>query len=541
MITLSLGSFGRVALPNGERASLYLPSGAEMARLDADTIEKGTPSIELMERAGAVVADFVGHQVLDRSRSNPHVVVCCGPGNNGGDGLVIARRLLAAGIRCSVVVTRATRYSPDFLEQARQLPEILIGGSRPDALNAFSQVRSISSGELNALLGSATSLVDALLGTGQRDAPRGDLASLIRAIRECQRENSDLKVIAVDIPTGVNPDTGAVYEPSIQADHTVCIELIKRGLMQFPARERCGEILSVSIGISERSGVEFSLAEREHVARFSRRSPNAHKGTQGRVLVIGGSAAMPGASSLVALGALRAGVGLVFRATKSAWTGAEVTPECMHVHVSGNTPHFVEEDCDELVEAISQADVVVVGPGLGRHRETGRFVQGCLNTIRLKGKRAVIDADALTLISSESISICGVEGIITPHPGEAATMLGTTTEVIQRDRFTAVRGLYDRFGVVSLLKGAGTLVWGETNGVVVARGTPYLATAGSGDILSGIVAECCVGGVDTYQAAVQGAYIHAVAGERATARTGGPIIASDIALAAASVIGDLQS
>jgi hydroxyethylthiazole kinase-like uncharacterized protein yjeF len=541
VIALSLGSFGRVSLPDGALSSLFLPSSAEMANLDARTIRGGIASRELMERAGARVAEFIAHRVSLHPTRSPHVVIVCGPGNNGGDGLVISRWLSAHDISCSTVIAQAGRYSPEFVEQLLLAREALIVGTKPEPLRDANRIRTISTNDFRSELAGATIIVDALLGTGQSAAPRGDIASLVAAIEECRRDRSDIEVVSVDIPTGTNPDTGAVYEPCVKADHTVCIELIKRGLMQFPARERCGEIVAIPIGISDRAGVEFVMAEAGAVPRIQRRGPNAHKGIQGRVLVIGGSAAMPGASALAVLGALRVGAGLVSRSTKATWTGADLIPECMHVNVSGDTPHFVEEDCDELVEAIAQADSVVLGPGLGRSRETGRFVQGCLNSIRLMGKRAIIDADALTLMAVEGLDARGIEGIITPHPGEAASMLDSTPQIIQGDRFAAVKALRERFGLVTLLKGAGTLVWNGAQGSVVARGTPYLATAGSGDILSGILATSCIGCKNLYDAAVQGAYIHAVAGERAAQKTGGPIVASDIAFAAASVIGDLES
>jgi len=152
----------------------------------------------------------------------------------------------------------------------------------------------------------------------------------------------------------------------------------------------------------------------------------------------------------------------------------------------------------------------------------------------------VIDADALTLIASHGLDIRGIEGVITPHPGEAATMLKTSTAEIQRDRFTAVKRLYEDYGVVSLLKGAGTLVWDGSHGGIIARGTPYLATAGSGDVLSGIIATCLTRRANVFDATVCGAYIHAVAGERASSSSGGPIIASDVAWSAASVVGGLE-
>jgi NAD(P)H-hydrate epimerase len=261
---------------------------------------------------------------------------------------------------------------------------------------------------------------------------------------------------------------------------------------------------------------------------------------QGRVLVVGGTAAMPGASALAALGALRAGAGLVSRVTKPTWGCVGVAPECMNVIIDDPRPWYVEEDVGALSDALSGADVIVVGPGLGREPETGRFLESLLNSLRASQKRVVIDADALNLIASRRIDLDGIEGVITPHPGEAATMLGVSTVDIQRDRFAAVKELVKRYHISALLKGAGTLVWDGLEGGIIARGTPYLATPGSGDVLCGILAASLNGRESVFETSVRAAYIHAVAGERASVASGGPIIASDIAWSAASVIGELQ-
>lgn len=511
-----------------------------MAKLDAETIESGVGAVELMERAGGVVVDAI-QDILSRKSMRPaQVVVVCGPGNNGGDGLVIARRLADEGIATTAVISDANRYSPECQAQMKAFPQaVVLEGAGEVALSACSG-KTLSINDFEAKLGSAVVIVDALLGTGQREAPRGAIASLVEAVAAERARRSEVVVVAVDIPTGVDADTGALYTPHIVADHTVSIELLKRGMVQFPGRAACGTIRVVPIEISGRSGIEFSVIEGARIPLASQRPPDAHKGMQGRVLVIGGSAAMPGASALAVLGALRAGAGLVSRAVKPSWTGVAIAPECMNVLIESTQPYFVEDDCAGVVDAIAAADVVVLGPGLGRADETAQFLQGCLNSLRLLKKRAVIDADALALIAAHRLDLRGLEAIITPHPGEAGGLLGITAGEVQRDRFSAVKALFDRYGVVSLLKGAGTLIWEGSQGGIIARGTPYLATAGSGDVLSGILASCLKGSERVFDAALRGAYIHAVAGERASAASQGPIIASDIAWSAASVLGELE-
>ena len=545
MRNYSLGSFGSVTIVDESPSSWFAPSSAEMARLDRETIDSGVGSIELMERAGGVVVDAIKDVIDEQRLSSVSVVVVCGPGNNGGDGLVIARRLADDGISVVTVVADAARYSPECLAQIRSFPQavVLQGGSM--VASQACAGRSISQEEFSRALSNATIVVDALLGTGQREAPRGTIATLVESVVGEKVRRPDLIVFAVDIPTGVDADTGAVYVPHIVADYTVTIELIKRGMMQFPGREACGAIRVVPIEISGRSGIEFSLIESSRVSFVQARPADAHKGMQGRVLVIGGSAEMPGASALAALGALRAGSGLVSRVTKPSWVGVSVAPECMNVCIDDTRSHYVEEDVVALSEALSVADVIVIGPGLGREEETGIFLESLLNSLRVLAKRVVIDADALGLIASRKIDLGGLDGVITPHPGEAATLLGVSTADIQRDRFSSVKALGERYHITALLKGAGTLVWDGVSGGIIARGTPYLATAGSGDVLCGILAASLLsnslkGCERIFDAVVRGAYIHAVAGERASAASGGPIIASDIAWSAASVIGAFE-
>jgi len=536
----SLGSFGSVAVSDDSCASWFAPSSAEMARLDAETIASGVSSLELMERAGGVVVDAMQELIIANDGSRHHVVVVCGPGNNGGDGLVVARRLADDGISVCAVVADAARYSPACSAQMRSFPcAVVLAGSGEVAI-AASGGRVISEDDFASSLSRATIVVDALLGTGQREAPRGGIATLVELVMAERARRPALVVLAIDIPTGVDGDTGAVYSPHVVADYTVSIELVKRGMMQFPAREACGAIRIAPIEISARSGIEFSVIEGARVPRMAARPVDGHKGMQGRVLVVGGTAAMPGASALAALGALRAGAGLVSRVTKPTWGGVAVAPECMNVIIDDPRPWYVEEDVGALSDALSGADVIVVGPGLGREPETGRFLESLLNSLWASQKRVVIDADALNLIASRRIDLDGIEGVITPHPGEAATMLGVSTVDIQRDRFAAVKELVKRYHISALLKGAGTLVWDGLEGGIIARGTPYLATPGSGDVLCGILAASLNGRESVFETSVRAAYIHAVAGERASAASGGPVIASDIAWSAASVIGELQ-
>ncbi len=541
MIELSLGSFGSVALPDLSAQFLATPSSSEMARLDSFAIASGTSSLTLMERAGHAVA-LEACRLLDEAGGRPKAsaLILCGPGNNGGDGLVVARVLEERGYSVKALIINASRYSEECQVQASRVS--FLYSRETDISSALSSPRiTVSDNDIRALFADASLIVDALLGTGQQDAPRGEVATLVSLTQAEKRARNALKILAIDIPTGVNADTGRVYEPHIQADVTVAIELLKRGMMQFPARGACGSLVVASIGISDRSDVRYSLALGEHIPTLPRRALDAHKGSFGRVLIVGGSAAMPGASALAALGALRAGVALVTRTTRAGWLSPEIPPECMHALLSGELPHYEEGDSAAVLEQAARAQTIVIGPGLGRHPDTGKFVRRVLEGLSSMDTSLVIDADALFHCTREGLSIRGLRGVLTPHPGEAASMLGCSTLEVQDDRFASVEALQSRYGGVVLLKGAGTLIYDGTHGRIVPRGTPYLATGGSGDVLSGIIASCMSKeGLRDFDATVAGAYIHAVAGERASVASGGPIIARDIAWASASVIGELE-
>ncbi len=529
------GNFGEISL--GARYSWLAPSIDEMERMDHAAIATGLSAKILMERAGSEIARVI----IERYPTARGIAVLCGSGNNGGDGLVIARALSAAGRKAHVVVVSARRYSDECLRQLETHREISVFGveGRPAVASPI-VFRDISVDEVENLLEHSDVVVDALLGTGHRSDPRREIATLVEVVRRRQSRALPPAVIAVDIPTGVNGDTGQTFAPHISADLTVCVEHIQRGLLQFPARAACGAIETVSIGIASDSETEFQILERPNLPALGPRKPDAHKGDFGRILVIGGSVGMPGAPILAALGALRAGAGIVSRVVKLSWASASGLPECMLSILRSDGDHFVAQDALDVVDLLGGFDVVVIGPGMGIATDTDEFLRRVCDGVRLLGKRAVIDADAINIVSRAGISLAGIDAIITPHPGEASRMLGRPTPSLQADRFRAVRELWEKYRVVSVLKGAGTLVYGARGGRILCSGTPYLATAGSGDVLAGIIAACCARLEVAFDAACLGAWVHAVAGIFASEHNGGPVLASDIAYAASSVIGELE-
>ena len=539
MSNVSSGSFSPIEFASSEASAWMLPSSAEMAQCDAETISQGTPALELMERAGGVVADQI--MTILKGAVQQYVLVLCGPGNNGGDGLVVARHLAQHGVPVTALVAGAERYSAECMEQLKSFPSVVtVQPVAPALLAACASAQAICEEELSALFSSATVVVDALLGTGQHAILGDRISDLVRRVVQGRSERGDLAVVAVDIPTGIDCNTGAVTTPHITADLTVCIELIKRGLLQFPARAACGRIVVAAIGITVQKNIEFSAVHDSTLPKLSPRKSEAHKGDFGRVLVLGGSVSMPGAPILAALGALRSGAGLVSLVTKGSWRGALAPLECINELLPGEGAFMCQDDVARTLELAASNDVVVLGPGLGMAQETGQFVAAVIAGLTTLGKPAVIDADALNHIAQQGIKLSDLRALITPHPAEAGRLLGQTTAEIQSDRFAAVRELSQHYGCAVLLKGAGTLLYAEGKGALVPRGTPYLAVAGSGDVLSGVIAACMARTTTLFGAAALGAYIHAAAGEAASQRSSGPILASEIALAVPSIIGALE-
>lgn len=249
---------------------------------------------------------------------------------------------------------------------------------------------------------------------------------------------------------------------------------------------------------------------------------------------------MPGAPLLAALGALHAGGGSVSRAWRKGWSGSVAPVECMNVLLSGDDAVLGPADAPLLIEAVRGADSVVLGPGLGTAAETAQIIDLLLQELQSSATRVVVDADALNVIADSAGNLRAVRAIATPHPGEAARLLSTTSAAVQSDRFGAAQALSEKLGCTVILKGAGTVVCGEGRCGMVARGSQYMATAGSGDVLSGVVAACAVRSDSLFDAAAVAAYVHACAGERAATESGGPILASEIARYTSGVMGALE-
>lgn len=514
-----------------------LPSTEEMSEMDRRTINAGIASSELMERAGTAIAAHIEMRYNSLLECSSPVILA-GPGNNGGDGFVIAR--LLSRYKPKVILASAATYSDECRSRLQELDrdqiEIFLYG---DQANPGVTLKRISDQDVLKLVNDTFLIIDALLGTGQKAAPRGAIGELL-SLRELQVaiSSEERTVIAVDVPTGCNATTGAVYMPAIRATETVSIEFIKRGLMQYPARGAAGKISCVSIGINQME-VSTRIVTAGSVTAPVRKAEQ-HKGNAGHCLVIAGSRRMPGAASLCSRAALRSGAGLVTKAVISGSAAGGEWPEVMWMQVE-ESEYFTPSSLLDLKPAIEAVETLIIGPGLGRAPATEEFLNRLLAETE---NPAVIDADGLNLLSvllsKGSVNIERLKNcILTPHPGEAASLLGIGVASVQRDRFSAINALVQKTGAACILKGAGSLVAAPGTPVaVVPYGNPSMATAGSGDVLSGVCGAFLANGLLPVHAAIAASVLHAVAGDRVYNRHHGPLIASDILEALPEVIGE---
>ncbi len=453
----------------------------QLRAMDAHAIEVlGLEAYELMGRAGAA-AWQLAHQRWPQAR---RIGVVCGPGNNGGDGYVLARLARASGHE---VMLFAMAEAAPTSEAARRaaLDWRQAGG-----------VTRLFDGQLAEV----DLWVDALFGIGLSRPPSGAGQAIIERLNATRRP-----VLSLDVPSGLSADTGS-SRLSVRAD--LCLSFVagKRGLYTDRARET--EVLEDRLGLPDDLFDAFApaafLYRAENLASvLAPRNANSHKGVYGHVLSVGGEHGMGGAVRLCAEAALRAGAGLASVATRTEGVAALVAarPEAM--------THAVE-DAAALQVLIGKADVLAVGPGLGM----GDWGRTLFEAAVSSGKPMILDADGLSLLAADPRKL--PQAILTPHPGEAARLLGVGTEQIQADRFAAVDELVAKFGSVVVLKGAGTLVAapGQVTAVIGA-GNPGMATGGMGDVLTGVIAALYAQDLPPFQAAVYGALLHGAAGDAA--------------------------
>lgn len=462
---------------------LYAP--AQVRELDRRAIEDhGIPGYTLMTRAGEFAYATIRERWGDR-----RLVAVCGAGNNAGDGYVIARLALAAGVAAEVIhLVEPDRLSGDA---ARAAADYLDAGGRWKPFDG-------------SLPREHAVIVDALLGTGLDRPVGGRFAEAVEAINA-----GSGPVLAVDVPSGLNAETGAVMGTAVRADLTVTFVGMKSGLLTGRGPQLCGEVLYHSLEVPAEvfDGVPVKarrITDTEIRHAMTPRPRDAHKGISGHVLIVGGGLGMPGAARLAAEAALRVGAGLVSVATRPEHVATVVAgrPELMCRGVT---------DPGDLAPLLRRATTIAVGPGFGQTE----WSRNLLDTVLATELPVVLDADALNLIAAAPRA--RGHWILTPHPGEAARLLQTGAEIVQGDRFEAVQALATKYAAVTVLKGAGSLVC-EPDGQIglCNAGNPGMAVAGMGDVLTGIIAGLLAQGLDRITAARIGVLIHARAGDEAS-------------------------
>jgi hydroxyethylthiazole kinase-like uncharacterized protein yjeF len=434
----------------------------------------------LMERAGAAAFAFLRR----RWPGAKQVVVVCGRGNNGGDGYVLARLGREAGLTAQVLMVAGAPNSGD-------------------AASAHDRARAagVAMADFDeAALGGVDVIVDAVLGTGVERTVEGEWARALEAIGEATSP-----VLALDVPSGLHADSGRVLGTAVQADATMSFIGLKAGLFTADGPDCAGQILFDDLGVPE----EIYRRVDPYVLRIGhgsldgvlpRRRRNSHKGSFGTVLVIGGGPGMPGAACLAGEAAYRVGAGRVLLGTHGSHAPYI---NAMHPELIG---HDLSEP-DALADLARVADVIAIGPGLGQSSWAQRLFACTLESDRPK----VVDADALNLLAREPMQ--RDDWVLTPHPGEAGRLLATATASVQADRYGSAESLAQTYGGVAVLKGAGTVVAAADGLSVCDRGGPVLASAGTGDVLTGAVAGLLAQGVAPAPAARMAVWVHACAGE----------------------------
>lgn len=477
---------------------LSIYSAQQLRALDQRaTATLGVPSFELMRRAGAAALTVLRKRWPDARR----IVIACGPGNNGGDGYVLARLARAAGF--DVVATSISDIARTEGDARAALT---------DFTGAGGEVHPWSAQRLDG----ADVIVDALFGIGLSRPIQGAGADCIRAINRAAAP-----VLALDIPSGLHADNGAVLDEAVVADATLAFIGLKLGFYVGAGQDHAGCIQYDALGAptsvcDAMAPTAVRISEREVPLAFPPRSRISHKGANGRVLVIGGGREMGGAARLAGEAALRVGAGLVTVASHPGNVAAIVSarPELICRGI---------ERSDELSALIDQADVLALGPGLGKDDWAQRVFASAIDST----KPMVVDADALNLLALHPRS--HAHWILTPHPGEAGRLLGWTSAQIQADRLGAARALVERYGGVTVLKGAGTIIATRDSAPTICdRGNPGMASAGMGDVLTGVIAGTIAQGATPATAARIGVLVHAMAGDRAAHRGERGLLASDL-------------
>jgi len=502
-------------------------NAAQMREADRRTIDDiGIPSLVLMENAGRQAVAAM--EAMYSDLSDRQVAVLCGRGNNGGDGFVIARTLVQRGIDVAVFLIGSVG---DVRGDARVNLEILGRLGLTVVEVADSQAWELHFSEVS----DCTLIVDAIFGTGLNAPVSGFIESVIADVN-----TSGLPVVSIDLPSGLSADSAEPIGPSIEAGLTITIAAPKLPLVLPPGELRAGDIVIADIGIpievlDNVTGPRVELLTRGAMREIVvPRTADSHKGDYGRVLLVAGSRGKTGAAHLAAVGALRSGAGLVTVATPASCQPvlAGMAPEYMTEALEEADGGLAVDEIDRVLEMAR--DVVAIGPGLGQAPATRNFIQQIVDRATMP---LVIDADGLNAFASAPDRLTGREGrdiIITPHPGEMARLVGMSTHEVQAHRLEIARNFASAHRLFVVLKGHRTLIATPDGKVFInPTGNPGMATGGTGDVLTGMIAAWLAQLLDAEAACKLAVYLHGLAGDLAEADEG------EVAMTSADVAGHL--
>jgi ADP-dependent NAD(P)H-hydrate dehydratase / NAD(P)H-hydrate epimerase len=500
-------------------------TAAQMRQAEQKCAASGTTMDVLMENAGRAVAETIKNEV---KTSGINILILVGPGNNGGDGLVAGRYLRTYGFGVTIYCTEPRPSSDMNLIRAR------------DHGLAVTDINQVSGNKLEEDLSLSDIVLDSLLGTGKSRPISGKLAEIMNNVTEVKKRRPKLKIISLDLPSGLDADTGAVDPACLFADETITLGFPKPGLFNLPGAERAGNIIVVDIGIPHHmadSEIEY-VTESMVRENLPERPLISNKGSFGKVMVAAGSARYTGAAYLACSGAMRVGAGLVTLAIPASLHPilAVKLTETTYLPLPESKPgEIIPESGDIIFEESVNYQTMLIGSGLGQGKPAAKMVRELVFEKRNPAIDLVLDADALNIISNERInsqrwrSISGGV-ILTPHPGEMSRLAGVPVEKIQSDRIGTASRAACEWGKVVVLKGAYTVIAAPDGRVAVSPfANPGLASAGTGDVLAGMIAGFAAQHIPLFNAALAGVYIHGKAGEIVTRNLGNAgVIAGDL-------------
>jgi hydroxyethylthiazole kinase-like uncharacterized protein yjeF len=477
----------------------------DMRALETNAEYFGISLLQLMENAGRNIAQ----EIMARFSKEKTVLIFCGLGGNGGDGFVAARHLLAAGYEARVVLVGRSRDVSHEAALKNLLELQSLQGSVP--------VLEVTDSTLIPKV-TADVIVDALLGTGTKGKLKPPIAQVVEYINSL----SGFK-IAVDVPTGIDSDTGDVLGTAVKADLTITFHKAKAGLEK--AKKQVGKLAVADIGLP--AEMEGFAGPGDVLLAKKPRGSTAHKGDFGRLLVVGGSEVFSGAPTLVAFAALRTGVDIVYLAApeKTAYAIAAMSPDLITVKLGGN--NLNPRNIETLKPYLRMVDAVVVGPGLGLNPETAKFVKAFVEEVEKAGKPLLLDADGIKAYAKFKRAL-KVPLVLTPHAGEYTILSGEKLPEKQKDRIATIQKTAKQLGAVLLVKGKVDIVCDSKRTKVNFTGNAGMTVGGTGDVLSGVVGGLLAQKVDAFEAAVAGAFVNGAAGDFVASEIGFHMVATDI-------------